>query len=139
MTENQRLRKLLSEARDCLLGAQGVWRERNEDTYADSASELTDRIDAALAEPVADCSRCEKLRELADIAAAEQGLAQRRMMEAQRERDKARGAATDAYQRGAKAMREAAARAFDGEALNGVLGPYFGNIIRVLPIPEDKS
>ncbi len=48
-------------------------------------------------------------------------------------------AVADAYRRGAEAMREAAARTFDGEALNGVLGPYFGNIIRVLPIPEDKS
>jgi hypothetical protein len=38
-------------------------------------------------------ARCEKLRELADIAAAEQGLAQRRMLEAQQERDEARAVA----------------------------------------------
>jgi hypothetical protein len=56
----------------------------------------------------------------------------------EKERDEARAALAEAYRRGAEAMREAAARTFDGEALNGVLGPYFGNIIRVLPIPEDK-
>lgn len=39
-------------------------------------------------------ARCETLRELADQAAAEQGLAQRRMMEAQQERDEARAEAT---------------------------------------------
>jgi hypothetical protein len=43
-----------------------------------------------LAEAVGECARCETLRDLADTAAAEQGLAQRRMMEAQRERDEAR-------------------------------------------------
>jgi hypothetical protein len=65
MTQNEKLRTLLSEARDCLLSAQGVWRERNEDTYADSASELTARIDAALAEPVTgNCLRCWALNEL---------------------------------------------------------------------------
>lgn len=36
-----------------------------------------------------DCERCKKLRELADIAAGEQGLAQKRMLEAQEQRDKA--------------------------------------------------
>ena len=37
-------------------------------------------------------ARCETLRELADTAASEQGLAQRRMVESQRERDEARAA-----------------------------------------------
>ena len=36
-----------------------------------------------------DCERCAALRELLDIAAGEQGLAQRRMLEAQEQRDKA--------------------------------------------------
>ena len=79
MTENEKLRALLAEALDqhahCLPCVPDcVWT----------------RIDAALAEPVVECARCETLRGLADTAAAEQGLAQRRMMEAQRERDEAR-------------------------------------------------
>ena len=36
-----------------------------------------------------DCERCAALRELVDIAVEEQGLAQKRMLEAQEERDKA--------------------------------------------------
>lgn len=39
-------------------------------------------------------ARCETLRDLADVAAYEQGVAQRRMMDAQRERDEARAEAT---------------------------------------------
>lgn len=70
--------------------------------------------------------RCERLRELADAAASEQGLAQRRMMDAQREhtraqarlidaalihadlvreRDEARAEVANAFRRGAEAMR----------------------------------
>lgn len=103
-------------------------------------------------------ARCEKLRELADMAAAEQGLAQRRMMEAHKERDEAqavakhwkamlreraeellaareeierlRTEAATAFRRGAEAMREAAS--------NAIPGHYSGDIIRALPIPEDK-
>ena len=83
MTENEKLRALLAEAQDCLHTAM-------EYRYSDLVEALIPRIDAALAEPVVECARCETLRELADTAAAEQGLAQRRMMEAQRERDEAR-------------------------------------------------
>jgi hypothetical protein len=43
-----------------------------------------------------------------------------------------------AYQRGAEAMRTAAASRIDAEGINGCTGPYFGNIIRALPLPEDK-
>ena len=82
MTENEKLRALLAEAQDCLHTAM-------EYRYSDLVEALIPRIDAALAEPVVECARCETLRELADTAAAEQGLAQRRMMEAQRERDEA--------------------------------------------------
>jgi hypothetical protein len=49
-----------------------------------------DRFKAAQQERDEARARCEKLRELADMAAAEQGLAQRRMLEAQQERDEAR-------------------------------------------------
>jgi hypothetical protein len=85
MTEVDKLKGLLEEAREFV-------RPLSQPCIAPTciACDLTTRIDAALAEPVADCSRCETLRELADTAAAEQGLAQRRMMEAQRERDEAR-------------------------------------------------
>ena len=44
----------------------------------------------------------------------------------------------EAFKRGAEAMREAAAVRIDAEAINGCTGPYFGNIIRALPGPEDK-
>ena len=90
-SENEKLRALLAEVREWLgLGCGSA--NCDEGTCA-----LRARIDAALAEPVAECARCETLRGLADTAAAEQGLAQRRMMEAQRERDEAR----------AEVMREA--------------------------------
>jgi len=126
MTENEKLRALLAEALDqhahCLPCVPDcVWT----------------RIEAALAEPVVECARCETLRDLADKAAWAQGDAQRRMIEAQKQRDEARAEAarlTDvlrskhggeplalldeldearaevaaAYQRGAEAMREAA-------------------------------
>jgi hypothetical protein len=120
MTENEKLRALLEEAREVLLPLAD----------AEPIAEFINGIDATLAEPseqeetehamhmrirtgydktIADAwrakvaevererdearARCEKLRELADMAAAEQGLAQRRMMEAQQERDKARAEA----------------------------------------------
>jgi len=126
MTETEKLRALLAEARrvvgdevciDCGVGSQMLW----------------GRIDAALAEPVGECARCETLRDLADKAAWAQGDAQRRMIEEQKQRDEARAeiaslkaelspmllavaTSTDerdiarakaemAYQRGAEAMR----------------------------------
>ena len=54
-----------------------------EGTWSVFAMKVVEERDEALA-------RCGTLRELADQAAAEQGLAQRRMMEAQKERDEAR-------------------------------------------------
>lgn len=42
------------------------------------------------------------------------------------------------FKRGAEAMREAAAVRLDTEGINGSTGPYFGNIIRALPVPEDE-
>ena len=77
MVDEKTLRALLAEARDALFCCRGL-------------TNTLDRIDAALAEPVEGCARCETLRELADTAAAEQGLAQRRMLEAQKQRDEAR-------------------------------------------------
>ena len=106
MSQNEKLRTLLAEARQ-LVGFLPTY-----PAGFDLVSEMRQRIDAALAEPRKPTSlvhrayhaqvveqltqerdearaRCEKLRELADMAAAEQGLAQRRMMEAQKERDEA--------------------------------------------------
>ncbi len=164
MTENQRLRELLKEARAHMFCSCAPCNDRRA------------RIDAALAEPVADCSRCETLRELADTAAAEQGLAQRRMLEAQQERDEARTmvgllkdtnesdirmlrateAALDltavetedlkrkaaaAFKRGAEAMREAAAKACEAASWkrpDEYLAQECADDIRDLKIPEGK-
>ena len=110
------------------------------------------RIDAALAEPAEACTRCETLRELADNAAAEQGIAQRRMMEAQRDRDEARAEVErlralyvearvdgfrDGRKAGAEAMREAAAQMVIRE-LDSWMHSSLTDEIRALPIPEDK-
>jgi hypothetical protein len=174
MTENQRLRELLKEARDLLKTMRGADSfaphayDRGDDdaSVVELARHIHARIDDALAEPpdtersplcpgegtwsvfaekvVAERdearARCEKLRELADMAAAEQGLAQRRMMEAQKERDEARAALADAFRRGAEAMRDQAASLFDGgQNVPGLMrSPEFRDFIRALPIPKDK-
>jgi hypothetical protein len=121
------------------------------------------RIDAALAEPVVEChkerdtawfagyeegkalaenmkaeadARCETLRDLADKAAWAQGDAQRRMIEAQKQRDEARAEVErlqGAYQRGAEAMREAAMGAAWHSAAMGL-----HKRIKEMPLPEDK-
>lgn len=106
-------------------------------------------------------ARCETLRELADAAAYEQGLAQRRMIDAQRERDEARADAeryladlrrcasepyehakerAEAFRRGAEAMREACAR-MEPYAYNlddHLMISKWRSLVRGLPIPEDK-
>lgn len=87
MSEVEKLRALLAEARGLIDRNRLVLGEY--ETPREVAA-IRKAIDAALAEPVSECARCETLRELADTAAAEQGLAQRRMMEAQAQRDEAR-------------------------------------------------
>ena len=84
MANEEKLRSLLAEARGWLGPGCGA------SNCTEGCCALRVRIDAALAEPVEGCARCETLRELADTAAAEQGLAQRRMLEAQKQRDEAR-------------------------------------------------
>jgi hypothetical protein len=159
MTENEKLRALLKEAREALV--------RAENRMASPPHQVPDaiaRIDAALAEPTGPersplCpgegtwsvfaqkvvaerdevrARCEKLRELADMAAAEQGLAQRRMMEAQKERDEARAALANAYRRGAEAMREKAAIRAENYFVSAHYASALSTQIRHLTIPEDK-
>jgi chromosome segregation ATPase len=92
MTENEKLRALLAEAQVALQGVAAY--DANPDVSwtltKEDCRDALDRIDAALAEPVAECARCETLRDLADKAAWAQGDAQRRMIEAQKQRDEAR-------------------------------------------------
>lgn len=102
-------------------------------------------------------ARCETLRELADAAAYEQGLAQRRMMDAQRERDEAlaivdvlRGVGCNedgdgpcgvcrkcAYRHGAEYMREACAEACRPILRSMASRAELAKTIRALPIPEE--
>jgi hypothetical protein len=110
-----------------------VWRERNEDTYADSASELTARIDAALAEPTGPERSPLYPGEGTWSVFAEKVVA---------ERDEARAALADAYRRGAEAMRKLALVAVGTNAgcSHMICGycPSPAGKIRTLPIPEDK-
>lgn len=74
------------------------------------------------------------LRELADRAAAEQGLAQRRTEQAQKARDAA-------FQRGVAAMREAAAKRCEVSPFFDkvtTVGLEYADAVRALPDPEDK-
>lgn len=87
MTENEKLRALLAEAQSGLMCDR--YREAWERCDCAVCAVKT-RIDAALAEPVGECARCETLRDLADKAAWAQGDAQRRMIEAQKQRDESR-------------------------------------------------
>lgn len=77
------------------------------------------------------CQECFIHKVLHDVVMAEKRTTEFKLNEAQRERDEARAALADAYRRGAEAMREAAS--------NAIPGHYSGDIIRALPIPEDKS
>jgi hypothetical protein len=86
MNEIEKLRALLAEAHDRLRKARYL----TPVTMSEQIGDLVGRIDAALAEPVGECARCETLRDLADKAAWAQGDAQRRMIEAQKQRDEAR-------------------------------------------------
>jgi hypothetical protein len=159
----------------------------------DRNDKVRDRIKAALAEPVAECARCETLQDIADKAAWAQGDAQRRMIKAQQQRLEARAEverlkplldavraarsmlcqlqdhvsdqACDellsilsdepldadgnlyrspseaAYQQGAEAMREAAARCVEVSPTHGVptsTSYAYAAMVRALPIPEDK-
>jgi hypothetical protein len=158
-SENEKLRALLAEARKVV---QGVLRAANSTPYAQwscdqhRAEIVREAIDAALAEPVAECARCETLRDLADKAAWAQGDAQRRMIKAQQERDEARAeverlkrfvreesmpvARAIAYKAGAEAMREAAAQdCIDLWGKGHLSGVLQAERIRALPLPEDKS
>ena len=138
MTENEKLRSLLAEARGAI-----------DESYDRTA--LVRRIDAALAEPADDYDIDADLR----LHKEDRLRLRAENLRLTRERDEARAeverlrslkpigtysldwnheqermaVARAAYQRGAEAMREAAALA--------VL-PSMAHVIRALPIPEDK-
>jgi hypothetical protein len=133
VTENEKLRALLAEAREWVRtqGEAGCPDDQCEQCAA--ADEMLQRIDATLAEPVVDdeyhkaafrwFDDCMRARKERDEARAE----------VERLREAVNAWAKTAewnYQRGAEAMREAAARNCAGEVCS--------QQIRNLPIPEDK-
>jgi hypothetical protein len=143
MTNETKLRALLAEARDGLFD-EGEEVVHHLLTCPCWACNLARRIDAALAEPVGECARCETLQDIADRAAWAQGDAQRRMIKAQQQRLEARAEVAAAYQRGAEAMREAAAAYIEANSprisANGITLSLAGagQKIRALPLPEVK-
>ena len=168
MTENEKLRALLAEARVALQGVAAYdanpdvsWTMTKED-----CRDALDRIDAALAEPVepseSEYAMHARIRADYDKTVADSWRAHSAKLESERDEaraevkrlkesnkllrvdaDKEWGAAATAvataYQRGAEAMREAAARVVDGDPV--VLRSYRSvqaGRIRALPLPEDK-
>lgn len=167
MSEAEKLRSLLAEARDALYPLS---------LSADGFAEMRQRIDAALAEPVV-ASRMEKpsnttwarfaydFRERAEKAERERDSARaevERLKTAlagaensikahneheERLRSEASELAQEAYQRGAEAMREEAARKLQNsiEAVDGFLPDHTTELlqriqsrIRALRLPEDR-
>lgn len=130
MTKDQKILTLLSDARETLMAQYDS---------ADSMS-IIRRIDAVLQSPAEECGGCTMLREEFHDATRLRGEIQKARIKAEDERDEARAALSDAYRRGAEAMREAAARLFDGGAgipsLANVHG--FRDFIRQMEITEDK-
>ena len=141
MTQNESLRALLAEAR-CVVD-EGLDR---------SIPSVIQRIDAALAEPVA------RLNPYSAAVAEMRGDAwQKQAMQRERERDEARAEVrrtykelsesiareAEAYERGAEAMREAAAQVSNTAAVfsdgpKAYTAEWLTREIRALPVPEDK-
>ena len=128
MTENKKLRALLAEARDGLFD-----REVSHDVVRCNCwvCTLARRIDAALAEPredfvaiAAPAVRDELIQVLDNYSTLH------------RERDEARAEVGRAYQRGAEAMREAAAKYV--RKIGWDMNPQVACSVASLPLPEDK-
>ena len=139
MTETEKLRALLAEARERL--------SRECDCRAESGcatARIRGSIDAALAEPVDDYDIDAELR----LHKEDRLRLRVENLRLTRERDEARAEAAAAYQRGAEAMREAAAqecwRASDELAdipdmtAEQEQAQLCATRIRTLPLPEDK-
>lgn len=160
MTQNERLRELLAEARETLRDFAENW-DCDSDAHKYGTTcrvcesrEAQQRIDAALAEPVGTAP------ERSPLAPGE-GTWSVFAMKVVQERDEARaeierlksdsswGAlrrlddewrteSSAAFRRGAEAMREAAADLFHGNKPGLAAIPTWSTFIRSLPIPEDK-
>ena len=130
MTKDQKILTLLSDARETLMA---------QFDSADSMA-IIRRIDAVLQSPAEECEGCTMLREAFHDATRLRGEIQKARIKAEDERDEARAAVADAYQRGAESMREQVASLFDGgQNVPGLMkSPEFRDFIRNLPIPEDK-
>lgn len=126
MTTEIELRQALQEARDLIAANRLMLGEYQ---GVREVARIEKRIEAALAGPLT-----EPLP--APGSPAAMFFMQRQM--AMAEREAARADVSRAFIRGAEAMREAAAVRIDAEGINGSTGPYFGNILRSLPVPEDK-
>ena len=133
-TENEKLRALLAEARVALQGVAAY--DANPDVSwtltKEDCRDALDRIDAALAEPVVDPVQAWKdANGYNDLLAAYSSTIT--------ERDEARAEVAAAYQRGAEAMREAAAQdCIDFWGKGHSSGTLQAERIRALPLPEDK-
>ncbi len=129
MTENQKLRELLKEARESFASGESCAEARSTgcdgsaERYAHEARQLHARIDAALAEPTGP--------ERSPLCPGE-GTWSVFAEKVVKERDEARAALANAYRRGAEAMREATATAVR------TVWSASPDFIRALPIPEDK-
>ena len=159
MTENEKLRALLAEARGALTAGCYCG---NSYCTGTAINKLRDRIDAALAESVVDDDIDADLR----MHKEDRLRLRTENLRLTRERDEARAeverlrslkpigtysldwnheqermtVARAAYQRGAEAMREAAASCVGGDtALLQTYRSVLEGRIRDLPVPEDKS
>lgn len=160
MTENEKLRELLAEARKIVhtildIDALHGWAcESDDDEPAmdDLMRDLRARIDAALAEPVSDSTavRLQRVRKALTAAVPADGTIGNaddvsRVARLVAERDEARAEFAAAYQRGSEAMREAAAgKAYttlslhDEPCRRSELRQAVVHAIEALPIPEGQ-
>jgi phage-related tail protein len=151
MSENEKLRALLAEARSYV---KMVAPCSDPFPCGHYRCELLNGIDAALAEPVmnmeASASRGWQMADSLHLSVKEQ---RERAEKAERERDEARAEVrrtykelseaiareAEAYERGAEAMREAAASCVGSDtALLQTYRSVLEGRIRALPLPEDK-
>jgi hypothetical protein len=127
MGEVEKLRKLLEEAQYACESLEFEPCSAN----LKHARNLKAQIDAALAEPVVDPVQAWKdANGYNDLLAAYSSTIT--------ERDEARAEVAAAYQRGAEAMREAAAKAIEAKVSNPYVNRRMAEEVRALPLPEDK-
>jgi hypothetical protein len=96
MTENQRLRALLDEARDAVKHSMNAWTWAGYDDHTATEEALLERIDAVLAEPPAECQTCAVSKAFHDVAIAEKRMAEFHLNEARAEVDRLKKAYVEA-------------------------------------------